>query len=70
MREIISKASGKRQIITEETWNEIISHGMERRFKMQTLPEKQLTPVPLINIEPPTITEIPIEVKTKTKNKN
>jgi hypothetical protein len=70
MKEITSKAFrnqglSKIQIVTDAEWENIVARGWERKYKVKDVPEKKLSKVPLI--EP---AEKPIELNTKTKNKN
>ena len=61
MKEIVSKKTGKIQIISDETWEQIIEKGIEKRFIVTDIVERKLK-------EPPVIK--PPEVKTKTKKVN
>lgn len=61
MKEITSKKTGKIQIISEDTWDEIVEKGWEKKFKVIDIPARTLKDVPKI--------ERPIEIKTKTKKK-
>jgi len=58
MKEIVSKKTGKIQVISDKTWEQIIEKGLERRFNVTEIKERKLKEVPLIK---------PPEVKTKTK---
>ena len=58
MKEIVSRKTGKIQIISDETWEQIIEKGMEKRFTMTEIRERKLRDVPVIK---------PPEIKTKTK---
>ena len=61
MKSITSIKTGKEQIVTDETWNNIVARGWDKRFTMTTIVERKLAEVPIINK--------PEEVKTKTKPK-
>jgi hypothetical protein len=61
MKEIVSKKTGKIQIISDETWNQIIEKGLEKRFSVTEIKERKLKEVPVIK---------PPEIKTKTKKVN
>jgi hypothetical protein len=61
MKEIVSKKTGKIQIISDETWNQIIEKGLEKRFNVTEIKERKLKEVPVIK---------PPEIKTKTKKVN
>jgi hypothetical protein len=70
MKEIISKATNKREIISDSIWDNIVSRGWAKKFDVIPIKERTLGKVPIIIIEPPEISEMPPEVKTKTKKKN
>lgn len=60
MKEITSKRTGKKQVISDETWNDVVKRGWAGRFEVRVLEEKKL--------KPPVIA--PPEVKTKTVKRN
>lgn len=59
MHEIISKKTGKIQIVSDEVWDNIIARGWDKKYNHVVLPERKLKDVPII----------PAEVKTKTTKK-
>jgi hypothetical protein len=61
MKEIISKKTGKIQIVSNEVWDNIVGRGWAKRFKVSDLPVRAMKEVPVINK--------PVEVLTKTKKK-
>lgn len=52
MKKIISKRSGKEQIVTEERWKKIQELGMARNFTVTDMPRRPLKDVPR-EIKPP-----------------
>ena len=58
MKEITSIATRKVQIVTEETWNDIVKRNWASRFSVREIPERKFIQVPKI---------LPTEIKTKTK---
>lgn len=48
MRELISKRTGKVQIVNDETWTDIVARGWAKRFKVTELPIRELKDVPLV----------------------
>jgi hypothetical protein len=70
MKEITSKKTGKKEIVSDYIWDNIVSRGWAKKFKTSDVPERKLIEVPLI-IEPPEIkiirAERPAEIRTKTK---
>jgi adenine C2-methylase RlmN of 23S rRNA A2503 and tRNA A37 len=60
MKEIVSKKTGKIQIISDQIWDQIIEKGLEKRFTMTEIKERKLKDVPVIK---------PPEILTKTKSK-
>ena len=60
MKEIVSKKTGKIQIISDFTWEQIVERGLEKRFTVAEIKEHKLKDVPLIK---------PPEILTKTKSK-
>ena len=62
-REITSKKTNKSQIIDEETWQNIVARGWDKKYTVVEMPEKKLKEVPVINK--------PIElIKKEIKPKN
>jgi len=51
MKEIVSVKTGKIQIISDETWRDIVSRGWVKKYKMRTIPEKKLIAPPEIKIK-------------------
>jgi hypothetical protein len=58
--EIVSKKSGKIQIVSDEERDKMIELGLDKIFNWSEIKERKLKEVPLI----------PPEVKTKTKKVN
>lgn len=47
-KEITSKRTGKIQFVTEEEWENIVSRGWDKRFKVRDLPVKKLPKVEML----------------------
>jgi len=60
MHEITSKQTGKVQVVSQETWDSIVSRGWEKKYIHNVIQERKLKDVPVI----------PAEIKTTTKKVN
>lgn len=58
MKQIISKRTGKIQIVSEATYDNIVARGWHKRYEVTDLPEVRLKNIP----------EVPPELKRKKKN--
>ena len=59
MHEIISKKTGKIEIVSDEVWADVVARGWAKKYNHTELPERKLREVPII----------PAEIKTKTTKK-
>jgi CRISPR/Cas system CSM-associated protein Csm4 (group 5 of RAMP superfamily) len=63
-REITSKKTNKSQIIDEETWQNIVARGWDKKYTVVEMPEKKLKEVPVIN-KPIELVKKEIKLKNK-----
>ncbi|HBE42022.1 MAG TPA: hypothetical protein DDW27_12610 [Bacteroidales bacterium] len=60
MHEITSKQTGKVQVVSQETWDNIVARGWDKKYIHNVIQERKLKDVPVI----------PAEIKTTTKKVN